>query len=156
LLTQGGNMNRITWIGVLGAVFVAGVAFAGTSAGAPAKPGSMIAFSSNRGGDTEIYAMHPDGTGVRRLTHSPQYDAPAQWSPDGRKLLFYSQRTGGDVWVMNADGTGQRNLTRNPAFDAPGGWSPDGKRIVFESDRDNAGDIYVMNADGSGVKRLTE
>src|SRR6476660_8591990 len=122
-------------------------------AGAAPKASSEIAFSSNRSGDTEIYTMNPDGTGVRRLTHSPKYDAPAAWSPDGRKLLFYSQRSaGGDVWVMNADGTGQRNLTTNPAHDGPGGWSPDGRQIVFDSSRDGNG-IYVMKADGSGVKR---
>src|SRR6059036_3080944 len=62
-----------------------------------------IALTSNREGDSEIYSMNADGTGVRRLTHSPKYDGAGPWSPDGRKLLFYSQRlSGGGVWVMNA------------------------------------------------------
>jgi Tol biopolymer transport system component len=99
----------------------------------------VIAFASNRDGDTEIYAMNPNGTGVRRLTRSPKYDAPSAWSPDSRRLLFYSQRTSsGDVWVMNADGSGQRNLTRSPAHDSGGSWSPDGKQIAFDSDRAGA------------------
>ena len=37
--------------------------------------GGVIAFTSNRDGDTEIYVMNPNGTGVRRLTHSPKFDS---------------------------------------------------------------------------------
>src|SRR6478609_8528165 len=47
--------------------------------------GGMLAFASNRDGDTEIYAMRPNGSNVRRLTHSRKYDSPASWSPEGRK-----------------------------------------------------------------------
>ena len=122
-----------------------------------ASVGGVIAFTSNRDGDSEIYVMKPNGTGVRRLTHSRKFDSPSAWSPDGRRLLFYSQRTpSGDVWVMNADGSGQRNLTRSPAHDGSGTWSPDAKQIAFDSDRTGAGDIYVMRADGSGARRLTD
>ena len=43
------------------------------------------------------------------------------WSPDGRRILFYSQRTpNGDLSVMNADGSSPRNLTRNVAHDGGG------------------------------------
>ena len=66
---------------------------ASDAAGARMPSGGVIAFASNRDGDTEIYAMSPNGSNVRRLTHSRKYDSPASWSPDGRKLLFYSQRS---------------------------------------------------------------
>ena len=63
--------------------------------------------------------MNADGSGQRRLTRSRHDGFPA-WSPDGRKIAFFSQRDGnGEVYVMNADGSGQRNLTRNPASTAP-------------------------------------
>jgi TolB protein len=111
-----------------------------------------IALTSNREGDSEIYSMYADGTGVRRLTHSPGFDGAGPWSPDGRKMLFY--RNTGGVWVMNADGSGKRNLTPNQGFNAAGGWSPDGRRIVFTTNRDGNDEIYVMNADGSGQRNL--
>jgi Tol biopolymer transport system component len=98
--------------------------------------------------------MNADGTGARRLTHSPKFDGAGPWSPDGRKMLFYSQRTGGEVWVMNADGSGQRNLSRNRAYDSPGAWSPDGRKILFTTNRDGNAEVYVMNADGSGQRDL--
>ena len=61
--------------------------------------------------------MNADGSGQRNLTPSVTYplathSAPA-WSPDGRKILFVSNRGGnGEVYVMNADGTGLRKLTQ--------------------------------------------
>jgi Tol biopolymer transport system component len=114
-----------------------------------------VALTSNREGDSEIYSMNPDGSGARRLTHSPKYDGAGPWSPDGTKMLFYSQRSGGQVWVMNADGSAQRRLTRGSSFNAPGGWSPDGKKIVFTSNRDGNNELYVMNADGCGQRILS-
>jgi len=126
------------------------------SAGAgPPRAAWRIALTTNREGDSEIYVMDAVGTDVRRLTHSPKYDAPGPLSPDGLRMLFYSQRsTGGDVWVMNADGSRQSNLTRNAAHDGSGTWSPDGRKIVFDTNRDGNSEIYVMNADGSGQRNL--
>src|SRR5262245_22830825 len=119
---------------------------AGSLAASPATAPWKIALTTNREGDSEIYSMNADGSGVRRLTHSPKFDGIGQWSRDGKRMLFYSQRSPkGDVWVMNADGSGQRNLTRSPAHEGGGSWSPDERKIVFDSDRTGNGELYVMN-----------
>jgi Tol biopolymer transport system component len=114
-----------------------------------------IGLSSNRQSrDAEIYSVRADGTGARRLTHSPYFDGLPVWSPSRKQIAFYSQRSPkGDVWVMNPDGRNPRNLTRSAAHDSLGSWSPDGSKIVFDSDRSGAG-IYVMNANGSGQRLL--
>ena len=92
------------------------VANGGSLAASPTEQRWKLALTSNREGDSEIYSMNANGTGVRKLTRTTRYDGAGPWSPNGRKPLFYSQRSpGGDVWVMNADGSGQRNLTRNRA-----------------------------------------
>ena len=78
------------------------------------------------------------------------------WSPDGTRLLFQSERSGGtDIYVMNADGTGLARLTDHPAADTHARWSPDGRQFVFDSERDGAWHIYLANADGSNVRRIT-
>jgi TolB protein len=79
-----------------------------------------------------------------------------EWSPDGRKLAFVSERDGNaEIYVVNADGGEQENLTRQPSSDSHPRWSPDGRKLAFVSRRDGNSEIYVMNADGSGLRKLT-
>ena len=127
------------------------------------RDGRKIAFvragGRGRGGPAAayIYVMNADGSGPRRLTRMAQvnYSLPS-WSPDGRKIVFVSERDGNfEVYVMNADGSGQQNLTRHPGHDSAPAWSPDGQKIAFTTKRDGNFEVYVMNADGSGQQNLT-
>jgi Tol biopolymer transport system component len=146
-------MHRTTIV-VLSAASLALLSLAaGSLQASTAKSPWRILLTSDREGDSEIYSMNADGTGVRRLTRTPGVDGAGPPSPDGRKILYY--RNQGGVWVMNADGSGKRTLTPNQGWNSPGGWSPDGRRIVFASNRDGNGEIYVMNADGSGQRILS-
>ena len=144
-------MRRIR-IAVVLACLALLTAAVGTIAAAPAKAPWRIALTTDREGDSDVYAMNADGSGVRKLTRARGVDGAGPFSPDGRKLLYY--RNQGGVWVMNADGTGKRNLTPNQGFNAPGGWSPDARKIVFTSNRDGNNEVYVMNANGSGQRNL--
>jgi Tol biopolymer transport system component len=150
-------MNRLKLV-VLPLVGLAVLA-AGSVAASPAKAPWRIALTSDREGDSEIYAMNADGTGVSRLTRHPGIDYPGSWSADGRKLVYGSAnlRVGdkGEIYAMNADGSGKRRLTRNAAFDCCPSWSPDGTKILFTSARDGNDEIYVMNADGSGQRAIS-
>ena len=105
--------------------------------------GDVIAFTSWRNGDFDIYTIRPDGTGLKRLTTTPGNDAHSSWSPDGEYLMFSSSRLGfkdeaplfddqpqpyGEMFVMRADGSEQRQLTDNQWEDGPGTWQPTGTR----------------------------
>jgi TolB protein len=104
--------------------------------------GDLIAFTSWRQGDFDIYTIRPDGTGLKQLTTTPGNDAHSSWSPDGEYLMFSSSRFGfkdeapladdqpqpyGEIFVMRADGTDQRPLTDNQWEDGPGTWPPAAK-----------------------------
>lgn len=68
-----------------------------------------------------VFTIRTDGSGLRQLTHSTGgtvNNNPNSWSPDGTKIVFTSNRGGGEdrmLFVMNADGSGVRQLTKGAA-----------------------------------------
>ena len=85
-------------------------------------------------------------------------------SPDGRELIFTSNRSGSQaIWISDADGAQARLLFgggRLGTYPATPDWTPDGTRIGFamkpaESTDENESEIYVMRSDGKEVRRLT-
>jgi Tol biopolymer transport system component len=142
---------------------------------------STIAFSSTRDNPTgkgvptladagEIYLMSPNGANLRRLTDNQAGDGFALLSPDGKRIVFDSDRLSGqfdisDLFVMNPDGSDPRFLTHGSSAS----WSPDCKQIVFHASASGTGtpsrtdpgaaasdsDIFVANVDDllAGVGR---
>ena len=104
----------------------------------------------------EIYTINPDGTNQTNITNNPAGDASPNYSPDGSKIIFATNRDGNtEIYQMNADGSNPVRLTNNPAADGYPEYSPNGASIVFVSDRDGNQEIYRMNADGTNQVRLT-
>jgi len=87
----------------------------------------------------------------------PVRDGAPAWSPDSRRIVYYSERDDGhgDLFVMNADGTDVQPLTETDADEGGPAFSPDGRQIAFDTDRDHDFEIYVMNVDGTNLRRLT-
>jgi len=125
-------------------------------------PKGTIVFTTNRDGDRnwEIYAINVDGTGLCNLSRSPEgSDIDPVWSPDGKKILFVSDRAGflnQDIYVMDDDGSNQIRLTSDEAKDYDPVWSPDGKKIAFVSERSGKAQIYIMNSDGTGLRCISD
>jgi Tol biopolymer transport system component len=120
-----------------------------------------IVFTTDRdfAGDihySEIYLIELDKWKEERLTDNLHYDGMPDLSPDGKWVVFMSDRDGDDeIFVMGVDGNAVKQLTDNSTRDTYPRWSPDGERIVFESDRDGNAEIYTMDADGGSQTRLT-
>jgi TolB protein len=138
---------------------------------------STIAFASTRheptgslADATEIYLMDGDGTNVRRLTENSYGDCFPSISPDGRKIVFDSNRlraegeplNTSDLFLMNTDGSGQSHITRGSSAS----WSQDSKFIAYHASASGAGrsvlpfpgaatndsDIFVMNVVKKGAR----
>ena len=116
----------------------------------------QIAFSSSQNGNRDIYVMDADGENQIRLTKHRSPDNHPSWSPDGKRIVFTSNRIsiGGEIYVMDSDG---KNLVRFKDRASDPSWSPDGREIAFSSLRDGEwwSDIYVIGVDGQGLRRVT-
>ena len=125
--------------------------------------GDRLAFSREYAEDQNIWRLHLSGSGGEtgkavRLIASTRNDYVPQYSPDGKRIVFISQRTGRDeVWVCNSDGSGVVQLTSlSAAITGCPRWSPDGARIVFDSNAVGTFHLYVIDASGGQPRRLTD
>jgi len=122
--------------------------------------GKMLAFVSTKDDDpsddvidSEIYVVTvgPDGPvgQPRRVTDNPARDFAPQWSPNGKRIVFISDRNGGrDIFTVNEEGEELDSLTLNDVEEIAVSWGPDG-RIVFESQPTGKSDLFVMDVNGN-------
>ncbi len=108
----------------------------------------------------EIFLMPRTGGKARRLTDSPAADHGIAWSPDNKRILFLSDRSGfEDVYALEADDPDHpeltsahrfkvKQLTNTPAAEVGLTFSPDGTRVGFL----RGGTLVTMNPDGTGEK----
>ena len=128
-----------------------------------------LVFYSTRDGDDDIYVMNEDGTGVQQLTNEPGRDYEPATSPDGKRVLFASQRAGGEsshLYLMDLDGSNVRQLTFGDGapdvrLDDYGEWFPDGDRIVFQRTTVPEGgktyaDIWLFDLERGEERALTD
>ena len=61
-----------------------------------------MVFVSNRDGNREIYVMDADGSNVKRITEHPERDDYPAWHPDGKRIVYVSERKGRfDLWLRD-------------------------------------------------------
>jgi len=113
----------------------------------------------------DLYTMPAKGGELLPLTTGMQWDYQARYSPDGKQIVFISDRAGGDnIWVMNADGTDPRAITKEKKFmfGSPT-WSPDGQYIAarrygsypLESYL-RSSELWLLHKDGGSGVQLTK
>lgn len=124
----------------------------------------------------DIYVANLYGKVIKKLTNTPGYDAEATLSPNGKKIVFTSVRSGDlELWTMNTDGTGLKQITNQLGYDGGAFFSPDSKQIIFRASRPQtpeevenytsllkqglvqptAMEIFVVNTDGTNLRQIT-
>ena len=118
--------------------------------------GRMVAFSSDRSGNLDIWIQAVDGGNPVQVTTSPAHDWQPDWSRDGRSLVFRSERGGGGLFVVPILGGAEQQIAN---FGYHARWSPDGTRILFQ--RSNfqgralgARELYTVALDGRPPQKM--
>jgi dipeptidyl aminopeptidase/acylaminoacyl peptidase len=115
----------------------------------------------------EIWVSAPDGTAQRSIVREMydkgveefKFEGNASWSPDGKRLVYLSNRTGyNHVWTISADGGEPSELTKGAFVDYDPQWAPDGQRILFISSRGGGleeRNVWVVDASGGEPVRVS-
>jgi Tol biopolymer transport system component len=134
----------------------------GLDDGFPSLRGSRMAYLQTTGEAFNLWRVpgrraRDRDRAPERLGASTAPEANADYSPDGRRIVFASFRGGGEgnIWISDSDGTSPDQLT-NLSFAGTPRWSPDGREIVFDSNEGGDFDLYVIDADGGVPRRLPQ
>ena len=124
----------------------------------------------------DIFVADLNGKVIKQLTNTPGYDAEPTVSPDGKKIVFTSVRSGDlELWTMNIDGSNQKQVTKGLGYDGGAFFTPDSKGLVFRASRPKtdeyqkvykellaqglvqptALEIFVCDIDGSNLRQVT-
>ncbi len=142
--------------------------------------GSKIAYTTITTGaeptgpsNTDIAVMDADGSNETLLTEHAHPDYSPQWSPEGSRVSFISERDDEyalnpdigpyftEIYVMGSAGDSERRVTDHRVFKDEYEWSPDGSRFAYlgRCDIDVCGDretdVYAIDTDGTGRRNLT-
>lgn len=115
---------------------------------------------------------------LKNLTNTLGYDAEGGWSPDGKKMVFASNRQAYEtklskedegrlkidkqyfmeIYTADADGSNVKRLTNVPGYDGGPFFSADGRRICWRrfTPKGDVAEVWTMNTDGSDQKPLTK
>ena len=125
----------------------------------------------------DIFTANADGSNIKQLTKTSGYDAEATISPNGKKIIFTSERDGDlELYSMDTNGKNVKRLTNEPGYDGGAFFSPDNKMIVYRGShpadqalvkRDKeflaehlivptVFEVWTMNADGSNKRQVTK
>ena len=99
----------------------------------------------------DLYTLPIAGGTATRITSGPAFDAQPRWSPDGKRIVFTSDRSGSEnLWTVDGDGRNARTVSKGEKerFVSPA-WTPDGNYVIATK----GADLWLYHRDGgSGIK----
>jgi serine/threonine protein kinase len=113
--------------------------------------GKLLAFVSEREGNSEIYVQQINGRNPIRLTHNEAWDGDPSFSPDGAHIVFSSYREGGGIYEIDSLGGLERKIADGGRWPR---YSPDGTTIAYQviSSFSQTGRMFLISRDGGSPR----
>jgi Tol biopolymer transport system component len=151
------TIERYTLCLLLALTVWCGIRSAPASAAAPATPVYEIAFTGLGPINADMFIADADGKNARPLLPHTGFDGNGSFSPDGKWIVFTSERDGSyDIYRARPDGSGLERLVDDPAYDDQAALSPDGKSLAFVSTRSGQADIWILDLVTKRLRNLTD
>lgn len=108
----------------------------------------------------DLYMLPVSGGAAKPLMTGMAYESQPRFSPDGKKLVFISDRNGADnIWIADADGANAYALSKDRHADwiSPE-WTPDGRFILAERGSDVFGgrELWIYDSNGGNGIQVTK
>jgi TolB protein len=124
----------------------------------------------------DIFMSDLDGHIIKQLTHAKGYDAEGTLSPDGKKMIYTSDKDGDiDLYIMDLETGKEKRVTNTLGYDGGAWFSPDGKKIIWRASRPTSEEdvkeykellaenlvapinmeVFIADTDGKNVKQVT-
>jgi TolB protein len=124
----------------------------------------------------DIFMADMNGKIVKQLTSSKGYDAEATLSPDGKKMIYTSDKDGDiDLYIMDLKTGKEKRITNTLGYDGGAWFSPDGKKIIWRASRPKTPEevkeykdflaqnlvaptnmeVFIADVNGNNVKQVT-
>jgi Tol biopolymer transport system component len=118
--------------------------------------GNLILYQAEQGNSNVMNLINWDGGDMHKLPSNVNGYYPV-WSPDGKKIAYFSYDKYWALYTVNPDGTEITKLTGNTVWPSPVSWSPDGTKLVFNPSHNTESYSYiaVVDSDGSNYLALT-
>lgn len=120
--------------------------------------GTKILYTDNLTGNNDVYSIDIETQSIENLTNSSSNDERGDLSPDGKFLIFSSNRHNTkdqDLFLLNLETREAENITNSSGYDLIGRWDLDGQSILFGSNKDGNWEIYRYVLRDKSTVRLT-
>jgi TolB protein len=119
-------------------------------------PDGRIVYASRTGENWDISITNRDGSQNKQLTADVFIDQQPSVSPDGKYIVFQSNRSGSrNLWRIDLDGNNPQQLTNGSFVDESPVFTPDGRSVIFASTRSGTTTIWQVGIDGGTPTQLT-
>jgi Tol biopolymer transport system component len=120
-------------------------------------PDGRLIYNSRAGEKPDLWVVNADGTNRTQLTNDAYREYYARASPDGRYIVFESERSGGlRLWRINADGSSPKQLTEGNDDLVRFDFSPDSQWVVFSSRSTGTRSFWKVSIQGGAAEHLSD